>query len=70
MFFDQEIIAFELVASNTYLSSGVNMLTNSIKISNTTETEFSKLIFFQVGQKREQKYCRSDLRNVSDPLTY
>ena len=39
IFFNLEIIAFELVALNTrfteteYLSSGVNMLTNSLKIS-------------------------------------
>ena len=43
MFFYLEIIAFELVALNTrfywerILWSGVNMLTNSLKISGTTE---------------------------------
>ena len=45
--FGFEIIAFELVALNTrfywerIVSSGVNMLTNSLKISDTTEREFS-----------------------------
>ena len=34
-----------------YLSSGVNMLTNSVKISDTTKTEFSKLTFFQIHKK-------------------
>ena len=41
IFFDLEIIAFELVALSTfitareYFSSGVNMLTNSFKIADT-----------------------------------
>ena len=29
-----------------YLSSGVNMLTNSLKISDTTKNEFFEMIFF------------------------
>ena len=45
-FFDLEIFAFELFALNTrfywetrqYFSSGVNMLTNSLKISDATKT--------------------------------
>ena len=74
IFFNLEIIAFELVALNTrfteteYLSSGVNMLTNSLKISDTTKTEFFELIFFQSDQKIWQKYCRADLSSDSDPL--
>ena len=57
IFFDLQIIAFELVVLNTrfteteYLSSGVNMLTNSLKISDTTKTEVLELISFQSYQK-------------------
>ena len=75
IFFNLEIIAFELVALNTrfteteYLSSGVNMLTNSLKISDTTKKEFLELIFFQSDQKNWQKYCRIDFCSVSEPLT-
>ena len=52
IFFDFEIIAFELVALDTrtywgrIFAIGVNMLTNSLKISDTTKTEFFELIFF------------------------
>ena len=34
-----------------YLSLGVNMLTNSLKISETTKTQFFELIFFQSDQR-------------------
>ena len=57
IFFDLQIIAFELVVLNTrfteteYLSSGVNMLTNSLKISDTTKIEFLELIPFQSYQE-------------------
>ena len=51
------------------MSSGVNLLTNSLKISVTTKPEFLKLIFFQGTQKIEQKYCLADLCSVLDPLT-
>ena len=40
------------------MSSGVNMLTNSLEILDTTKTEFFKLISFQDAQKIAQKYCR------------
>ena len=50
------------------MSSGVNMLTNSLKISDTTKTEFFELIFFQSGQKIWKKYCRADLGSPSDLL--
>ena len=53
-----------------YLSLGVNMLTNSLKISETTKTQFFELIFFQSDQRIWQKYCRGDLSNLSDPLTF
>ena len=51
------------------MSSSVNLLTNSLKISVTTKTEFFKLIFFQGAQKMAQKDCRADLSSVLDPLT-
>ena len=51
------------------MSSGVNMLTKNLKISDTTKTEFSEVISFQSDQKIWQKYCRADLSSVSDPLT-
>ena len=50
-------IAFELVTLNTsfiereYLTSGVNMLTNSLKISDTSKKQYLDLIFFQSDQK-------------------
>ena len=34
-----------------YLSSGVNILTNSLKILDTTKTEFFEMIFIQSHQK-------------------
>ena len=55
-FFDFEITPFELIAltlaftEREYLSSGINMLTSSLKISDTTETEYSELISFQSDQ--------------------
>ena len=75
MFFDFQIVASELVAVKTrfiereYLSSGVNMLTNSLKISDTTKTEFLQLIFFQTDQKLRLKSCRANLSSLSDALT-
>ena len=45
------------------------MLTNSLKISDTTKTEFLELISVPSDQKIRQKYRRADWRSVSDPLT-
>ena len=45
------------------------MLTNSLKISDTTKTEFIELKFFQSDQKTRQNYCRADFNSVLDPLT-
>ena len=75
IFFDFDIIGFELVALDTcfywerILSSGVNMLTNNLKISDITKTELFELISFQSDQKICQKFCRADLSSVSEPLT-
>ena len=51
-----------------YLSSGVNMLTSSVKISDTTKKTFFELILFQTDQKISEKYCRADSCIVSDRL--
>ena len=76
IFLDFQIIAFELVSLKTrfftgreYLSSGVNMLTNSLNIIDTTKTEILELIFFQSDKKKCQKTCRPDLSTVWNPLT-
>ena len=45
------------------------MLTNSLKISDTTKTERFKLILFQSDQKIRQKYCSADLSSVLERLT-
>ena len=52
------------------MSSDVNMLTNSLKMLDTTKTEFLELIFFQRDQKISKKYCRADLNSLSDLLKY
>ena len=49
-----------------YLSSGVNMVTNSLKISDTTKAEFFKVILFVNDQIIREKYYRADLSSVSD----
>ena len=57
IFFDFEIIAFELVALDTIfyweriLVIMCHMLTKSLKIWDTTKTEFPELISFQIDQK-------------------
>ena len=74
IFFDSSKTTFELVALNTrfyweeYLSSGVSMLTKSLKILYTAKTEFLELISFQNDQKIWPKYCRAVLRIGSDPF--
>ena len=57
------------ILQRKYLSSGVNMLTNSLKIIDTSKTLFLKIIFFQSDQKIWQKYSLADLSSVSDHLT-
>ena len=52
-----------------YFLSGENMLTNSVKITDTTKTEYLELIFFQSDQKIWEKYCRGDSCSASDRLT-
>ena len=64
IFFDFEIIVFELVPLDSrftqreYLLLGVKILTNSLKISVSIKTEFFELI-----------YCRANSSSISDTLT-
>ena len=52
-----------------YLSSGVNVLTNSVKISDVTKAAFFQLNIFRILGKREKSWCRVDFSSVSNPLT-
>ena len=51
------------------MSSGVNLLTNSLKISDVTKADFLQLNLSRIQGKRAKKFCRVDLSNVSNPLT-
>ena len=57
IFSDFEINAFQLgslklaFTDREYLPSGLNMLTNSHNIIDTTKAEFLELIFFESDQK-------------------
>ena len=51
------------------MSLGVNMLRQSLKILDTTETQLLELVSFRSDQKIGQKYCVADLRNLSEALT-
>ena len=51
------------------MSSGVNMLTDSLKILDTIKTEFFKLKSFEYDRKIFQRFCLEDLTSVSDTLT-
>ena len=44
------------------------MLSNRLKISDTTKTEFFVFTFFESDQEISQKYCRVDLSSVSNRL--
>ena len=58
IFFNLEIIAFEVAALNTRfywerkLSAGINMSTNNLKIWDTTKREFLELISFHSDWKK------------------
>ena len=52
-----------------YLALGANMLTSSLKISDTTKIDSLELICFPSDQKIFEKYCLPDLSKLSDPLT-
>ena len=57
IFFDFEIIAFEFT-KREYMSPCVNTLTNSLKISDTTKTEFFERNFIvsQYVKKQTQDF--------------
>ena len=75
IFLDFDIIAFELVVLDTrfywerILVIECQYIHSSRKILDTTKTEFSELICFRSDQKVWLKYCRADLRSLSDRLT-
>ena len=52
-----------------YLSSGVSMLRNSLKISDTTKKKIFKVNFFQIDQRIWQSYCCEDFSIVLETLT-
>ena len=60
-----------IFAEREYLSSckqTVNMLTNSLKIPDTTKTEFFALKFSQSDEKIWKNYFWAELSSVSKPL--
>ena len=74
IFFDFEIISFELVALDTlFYWQRILVIecqyVNSLNISDTTKMEYFELILFLNAQKIWQKYWRENLRSVSDVLT-
>ena len=74
IFFYFEIIAFELIVlalaftERECFSSGVNRLTNSLKISDTTKREFSKLISFRRDEKIWKKILPSTFKQSFGPF--
>ena len=52
-----------------YLSSAVNALTNSLKISYQTEGDFFQLNLPRIDEKRGYQWCRADFSSVWNPLT-
>ena len=52
-----------------YLSSGVNVLTNSLKISDMTKADFFQLNLSQIRGKIEKLWCGANFGSVSNPLT-
>ena len=45
------------------------MLTNSLKILDTTKTDIFELIYFKSDEKVVQKHCQVDLSSLLDHLT-
>ena len=52
-----------------YLSSGLNVLTNSLKISNVTKADFFQLNLSRIHGKIEKYWCGANFGSVSNPLT-
>ena len=55
--------------SRECLSSGVNVLTNGLKILDTTKIDILKLKFSQNDRKILSNYCCADFSSVWDSLT-
>ena len=52
-----------------YLSSGVNVLTNSLKIPAVAKGDFFQINLFRIHGKIEKYLRRADFSSVSNPLT-
>ena len=52
-----------------YLSSGVNVLSNSKKISYVTKEDIFQLNLTRIGGKIGKEWCRANFSSVSNPLT-
>ena len=52
-----------------YFSSGVNVLTNSKKISDVTKGDFFQLNLCRIHGKIGKYWSRADFSSVSNPLT-
>ena len=50
------------------MSWGVNMLTNSLKISDTIKTQFFELIFFQSVKKNMRKIVSCWVKESLEPI--
>ena len=60
---------FRHLSNHAFWSSGVNRLTNSLKISDASKKEFFKLKFFLIDKKIWQNYFREHFSSVLDILT-
>ena len=69
-----EIKAFKVVVKKSAysdgntLSSGVNVLTNSLKISDATKEDIFQLNLCRIGGKIGKWRCRAEFTSVSNPL--
>ena len=52
-----------------YLTSGVNVLTNSLKIPDVTKADIFKLNLSRIHGKIEKESCRANFSSVSNSLT-
>ena len=52
-----------------YLSSGVNVLTNNLKISDVTNADIFQLNLYRIHLKIGKQWCRADFSSDSNPLT-
>ena len=52
-----------------YLSSGVNVLTNSLEISDVTKADILQLNLSPIHGKIGKYLCRADFSSISNPLT-